>query len=77
MDQRTLFEESVWEALRALDAAVAAGRPPAPNPALRPALSRLDELTRQLPPDVDGQLRHFLQRGSYQKARHWLEGIRD
>lgn len=77
MVQRTPFENSVWAALTALEAAVAAGRPPAPNPALRPALATVEALTRELPADVDPQLRHFLQRGSLQKARLWLEGVRD
>lgn len=77
MSERTPFEESVREALQALEAAVAAGRPPAPNPALRPALARVEALTRALPPDVDPQLRHYLQRGSLQKAARWLEGERE
>ncbi len=77
MVARTPFEDSVWEALAALEAAIAEGRPPAPNPALRPALARVEALTREVTPDVDPQLRHFLQRGSFQKARLWLEGVRD
>ena len=77
MVQRTPYEQQIWQALRDLDAAVEAVRPPAPNPALRPALERIDALVRQLPGDVHPELRHFLQRGSYQKARHWIEGARD
>lgn len=77
MVQRTPFEESAWQALVALEAVIAAGRPPAPNPALRPALARIEELAKQIPPEADPQLRHYLQRGSYQKARLWLEGVRE
>lgn len=77
MMQRTVFEEAAWEALRDLESAVAAGRPPAPNPALRPALARVEALTQQMPADVHPQLRHYLQRGSLQKARYWLEGVRE
>lgn len=77
MIHRTPFENAAWEALVALEAAVAAARPPAPNPALRPALARIEELTKQIPGEVDPQLRHYLQRGSFQKARLWLEGARD
>ena len=77
MAARTPFEEMVREALAALESAIAAGRPPEPNPALRTALAQVDALTRQMPADVDPQLRHYLQRGSLQKAARWLDGVRD
>lgn len=77
MVDRTPFEDSAWAALGVLEAAVAEGRPPAPNPALRPALARVEALVQQMPADVDPQLRHFLQRGSFVKARFWLEGNRE
>lgn len=77
MVQRTPFEDSVLEALRSLERAVASTAAPAPNPALRPALARIGALTSQAPADLDPQLRHFLQRGSYEKARLWLEGVRE
>ena len=77
MVQRTSFEDSVLEALLGLERAVASTTPPTPNPALRPALVRIGELTSQAPADLDPQLRHFLQRGSYEKARLWLEGVRE
>ena len=41
---------------------------------LLPLFSRVDELTRQLPPDTDPALLHYLDRKSYGKARLWLEG---
>lgn len=39
---------------------------------LKQAAARLDALVKQLPPDADPQLRHFLERQSYLKARDWL-----
>ena len=35
---------------------------------------RIEMLEQQLPPQVDPQLRHFLQRRSYSKALELLEG---
>jgi len=35
--------------------------------------ARIDELAEQLPPTADPQLRHFLQRKNYQKAKCLLE----
>jgi len=77
MAERSPFEAAAWQALQELETAIAAGRPPAPNPALRPALARLAELTQQIPDSADPQFRHYLQRGSFQKAREWLEAARD
>jgi hypothetical protein len=42
---------------------------------LLPLFARLDELCAQIPPDGDGELRHFLQRRSYDKARLRLKGL--
>ena len=36
---------------------------------------RLDALAAQLPPSTPHDLRHYLQRKSYEKARLWLEGV--
>ena len=68
------FESSILDGLHALEAAITAGRPPAPNLALRSALARLDELTAAMPPTTKADLRHYLQKRSYQKARILLEG---
>ncbi len=68
------FETSVLKTLHALEAAIAAGRPPSPNPTLRTVLSQLDQLTTELPPTIRADLRHYLQKRSYQKARILLEG---
>lgn len=42
--------------------------------ALPPLFARLDDLTRQLPPNSDPDLLHFMHRASYEKARLLLEG---
>ncbi|MGA2854995.1 MAG: hypothetical protein ABSE90_12800 [Verrucomicrobiota bacterium] len=41
---------------------------------VRPLFARVDELAKQLPASADPQLRHFLQRKSYEKARLFLQG---
>jgi hypothetical protein len=40
---------------------------------LRVVSETIEELERQLPPQIDPQLRHFLQRRSYSKALELLE----
>ena len=40
---------------------------------LRVVSERIEDLERQLPPRIDPQLRHFLQRRSYSKALELLE----
>lgn len=40
---------------------------------LQSVSTRVTELQAQLPPPVDPQLAHFLQRCSYEKALAWLE----
>jgi hypothetical protein len=44
-----------------------------PKPDLRPLFARLDKLAAQLPADAPADLRHYLQRKSYQKARALLQ----
>ena len=44
---------------------------------LRVVSEKIEELERQLPPQIDPQLRHFLQRRSYSKALELLEGRDD
>lgn len=68
------LEMRLLEALQALEVSI---RPrPAGSTAVdvRPHLSELDRLTRELPTDADPQLVHFLRRRSYEKARLFLEG---
>ena len=40
---------------------------------LRTVSEKIEDLERQLPPRIDPQLRHFLQRRSYSKALELLE----
>lgn len=67
-------EEAILQTLKELDAAVKAMPAANPKPDLLPLFTRLDQLAQQLPPDADPELRHFLQRKSYEKARARLEG---
>lgn len=45
-----------------------------PKPKLLPLFARLEDLSQQLPRDSDPNLRHYLQKKSYAKARLLLEG---
>ena len=71
----TEMEQQILAALRALEDAVRRCRTENPPPALLPVFERLDALTAQLPRDASPDLRHYLQRKSYEKARLWLEGV--
>lgn len=68
-------EQQILAALRELEAAVARCRTETPPPPLLPVFARLDALAAQLPPGTSPDLRHYLQRKSYEKARFWLEGV--
>ena len=70
----TAIEESILGTLRELDAAARSMPTANPKPNLIPLFQRLEDLGRQLPPDSDPDLRHYLQRKSYEKARLLLEG---
>lgn len=61
------------ELAEVLDALEAAARDPQ-RPSLQPLFERIDRLAAQLPPQADPELRHFLQRKSYTKARERLHG---
>jgi hypothetical protein len=67
-------EQKLLNALAELDDAVKALPAANPKPSLLPLFARIDELANQLPPAADPELRHFLQRKSYEKARLLLEG---
>jgi hypothetical protein len=41
---------------------------------LRAVSERIEDLEKRLPPKIDPELRHFLQRRSYSKALEALEG---
>lgn len=67
-------EREILAALRELEVQARAMKTANPKPDLRPLFARLDELGAGLPADSDPELRHFLQRKSYEKARLLLEG---
>ena len=71
-------ESEVLQALLDLEQAAAAAkaRPPgAPGGSgILPILERLDRLAGELPATSSHDLRHYLQRKSYEKARQLLEG---
>jgi hypothetical protein len=70
----TLTEQTIWQALIELDAQVKSMPTANPKPNLLPLFARLDELTRQLPPQTAPDLLHYLHKKSYEKARLFLEG---
>jgi hypothetical protein len=67
-------EGQLLDALAELDNAVKAMPAIEGKPNFLLLFARIDELAEQLPPTADPQLRHFLQRKSYEKARLFLEG---
>jgi len=64
----TVIEQQILDNLLALETAAAQMATANPKPDLLPFFSRLDELTRQLPPGTEPDLLHYLHRKSYQKA---------
>lgn len=72
----TEIERAILEALTELEQAAGAARgrqePGAGRPAILPILERIDGLADRLPPSAPGDLRHYLQRKSYEKARLFL-----
>jgi hypothetical protein len=67
-------EKNILQSLVDLEAAVKSMPTAKPKPDLLPLFARLDELTRQLPPQTDPTLLHYLQKKSYEKARLFLQG---
>jgi len=67
-------ERQLLDALTELDKAIQAMPAIEGKPNFLLLFARIDELAEKLPPDADPQLRHFLQRKSYEKARLFLEG---
>lgn len=74
-DRMNEIEGQILVALKELDAAVKTMPTANPKPNLLPLFARLDALAQQLPREADPELRHFLQRKSYEKARARLEGL--
>ena len=69
----TQIEDQILETLLKLEATVAQMAAANPKPDLTPLFARLDELELQLPAGAEADLRHYLRRKSYQKARVFLQ----
>jgi hypothetical protein len=67
------MEKKLLDALLELENAVKTMATANPKPNLQPIFSRIDELARQLPPGADHDLRHYLYKKSYEKARLFLQ----
>jgi len=70
----TNIEQELHAALVELAEAVKRMATANPKPDLPGLFARIDALGTQLPPGTDPELRHFIQRKSYEKALAWLEG---
>ena len=70
----TETEKLILETLLDLERKVQMMAQTVPKPDLLPLFGQLESLTRQLPPDTDPSLLHYLQKKSYQKARLFLQG---
>lgn len=70
----TTIEQEILSTLVELDRTVKGMAAANPKPNLQPTFARLDELTRQLPPQTAPDLMHYMHRKSYEKARLFLEG---
>jgi hypothetical protein len=73
----TAIEKSILDSLLELESTIKTMASGEPKPSLQPLFSRLDELTRQLPKDTDPNLRHYLHKKSYEKARLFLQNRDD
>jgi len=71
----TATEQAILDALLDLEAKAAQMATANPKPNLIPLFTHLDRLVEQLPPGTDPELRHFLERKSYEKARLKLQGL--
>lgn len=70
----TATERNIHTTLVDLENAVKSMPTANPKPNLLPLFARLEELTRQLPPQTAPDLLHYLHKKSYEKARLFLEG---
>ncbi|MBC8243288.1 MAG: hypothetical protein H8E20_02740 [Verrucomicrobia bacterium] len=68
----TTTEQQLLGALKELEAVVA-DMSTEPKPDLMSHFDRVDALSASLPDGTDGELRHYLQKKSYEKARLFLE----
>lgn len=71
----TEIESQLLDALLELENAARAGAGSGQMPDLSLLFGRIDALAGQLPPNTDPELRHYLARKSYLKAREHLQGF--
>ncbi len=67
------LEDQLLRALLELETTIAGMASASPKPDLKPLFSWIDALAARLPADAPRDLRHYLQRKSYQKARLFLQ----
>ena len=70
----TDIEQQILDTLLQLESTIKTIPTANPKPNLMPLFARLDDLASQLPKKSDPNLRHYLQRKSYEKARLLLQG---
>jgi hypothetical protein len=70
----TAIEKNLLDSLIELEQTISSMAQANPKPSLLPLFARLEEMTHQLPKGTDPNLLHYLHKGSYQKARLFLEG---
>jgi hypothetical protein len=68
-------EQAILDTLLELEAKAKLMATANPRPNLIPLFTHLDRLVADLPPGTDPELRHFLERKSYEKARLKLQGL--
>ncbi|MEE2947389.1 MAG: hypothetical protein VX392_03650 [Verrucomicrobiota bacterium] len=68
----TITEQEILDALKDLETAVA-GISTEPKTNLMTYFDRIDALAASLPTETDAELKHYLQKKSYEKARLFLE----
>jgi hypothetical protein len=68
------IEKQILDTLVELESAIKTIPSANPKPNLVPLFNRLDDLASRLPRGSDPNLRHYLQRKSYEKARLCLQG---
>ncbi len=69
----TPAEKALRDAIVELEETAAMARSGRKTPGVLPVLEKVERLAAELPPDTPAELRHFLERKSYAKARAFLE----
>jgi len=72
--QMSSVENEILDTLKTLETRIQEGKATGQPMNLMPVFQSLDKLAAQLPPGSSADLRHYMAKKSYQKARLWLEG---